>query len=98
MTTIRNEEDIMILKKYDDVEQVSLCKAILNSDNLINVKPELVLYILNKIDYTVPQWRTHYAKITIIAPHRKLIEDHIIHIILYNNSLRNTWILSCITI
>ena len=87
------ESDIAFIDKYSTDEKQVLIKAILNRACIINVKFEI--YLLEVCDYTIEQWKIFGCNRGIPTP--SYIIKHINNIIAYDDSLRNTWILSCIT-
>ena len=66
--------------------------------NLIyNVRIELLHNILQYCDYTIEEWREYYISAKPYNYHTNLIiiNAYIKNLIIYDQSLRNAWILSC---
>ena len=65
------------------------------------ISPNMVNYILDNCGYTMMQWLQYQKMMFVIERNGMLISsyvDQIIpHDILYDNSLRNTWIMTCLS-
>ena len=99
ITIIYTADDINIIKKYSDVDQVKISNAILEQENYYYMNINLIIYILHLCDYTITQWTRYNASITKsnnLDTSIKIIKDHIKKLILYDKSLRNKWIIACV--
>ena len=90
-----------ILHKYSASEQIQLCTAILNNKKYTRIDSEIIIHAINILDHDIPQWHLHHVKS--VAQYKKsnvadIIADHIAKLILYQRSMRNTWITVCIAI
>ena len=105
LTAICADSDINIMLQYKYTEKMQLIIALLNTDyidNLNHMNIKLLTYLLTECDYTKDQWLHYVGKIRRFISNKKhktarFITKYIEDLLLYNCSLRNTWILSCIT-
>ena len=96
LTCLCTDKDIAIIDKYEYHEKQAISEAILLLRATI-ISNKLLRYMICLCNYTVVEWQLLAHKLktnNIISP---IISKHIKPIIIYDKSLRNTWILSCIT-
>ena len=102
ISVIFRTSDIDILKKYAIADQVRISKAILEQFNFRFMYMKLIKYILHTCDYTVLQWKRYCLRLEDseyrLEPNAMIIKDYITKLMRYDESLRNTWIIACITI
>ena len=89
-------ESILILERYPIYERTQIIRAIFDRSDMLFTGKILLKYMLNNCDYTVEEWKTFNTKS--LSQYKKINSIILIYVnlqILYHNSLRNTWILSC---
>ena len=94
-------DDIIMLKKYKYHEQVNMIRLCLNLNHIENntcINTKLLWYMAPLCDYTIPEWNKYQAKIATHYTNKTIIAVHVNRLIKYDQSLRNTWIMSCIFI
>ena len=94
------DNTIKILNKYDAVEQRELCRAIIYK-RLYKINSALLYHIIPLCNYSIVEWQDYDTIVTKKYYFDKscddIIKNYTDSLILYNNSLRNTWIMVCIT-
>ena len=100
---------ICVITKYTDDEQLCLSGIILNNIKyMYHIDYTLLDHILPLIDYTISGWllyKKNFINLYLYKDESKskfdairYVNKYIKNIILYDRSLRNEWILSCISI
>ena len=91
---------IRILAKYQVDEQICIIKSIMHFGyNLRALNIDLLFYILHTCDYSICEWKAYRSKILNKCERHEnviIIKRHIVTLILYDGSLRNTWITAVI--